>query len=87
MSPAAIWQKGNRSCPTSCYRRSLLQKCRGLFIYDPGDIDQIAKFAAGLGNVELVDVLPFHQMGRFNWKELKLSYTLEGVEPPSPGLI
>jgi pyruvate formate lyase activating enzyme len=27
-------------------------------------------FAAGLGNVERVDVLPFHQMGRFKWKEL-----------------
>ena len=27
------------------------------------DIAQIAKFAASLGNVERVDVLPFHQMG------------------------
>ena len=35
---------------------------------DPDDIAQIAEFAAGLGNVERVDVLPFHQMGRFKWK-------------------
>ena len=31
---------------------------------DAEDIAQIAKFAASLGNVERVDVLPFHQMGQ-----------------------
>lgn len=30
---------------------------------DPGDIANLAGFAASLGNVERVDVLPFHQMG------------------------
>jgi pyruvate formate lyase activating enzyme len=50
---------------------------------DPGDIASIAGFVAGLGNVERVDVLPFHQMGRYKWKELGLEYSLEGVEPPS----
>ncbi len=39
---------------------------------DPSEISHIAEFAAGLGNVERVDVLPFHQMGRFKWKELKI---------------
>ena len=50
---------------------------------DSENIANIAKFAASLGNVERVDVLPFHQMGRFKWKELKLNYTLNDVEPPS----
>lgn len=50
---------------------------------DGEDVEQIAKFTAGLGNVERVDVLPFHQMGRFKWKELGLNYTLERVEPPT----
>jgi pyruvate formate lyase activating enzyme len=50
---------------------------------DPSDIRQIAGFVAGLGNVERVDVLPFHQMGRFKWKQLGLDYKLERVEPPS----
>jgi pyruvate formate lyase activating enzyme len=54
---------------------------------DPEDIAGIAKFAAALGNVERVDVLPFHQMGRFKWKELKLNYTLENVAPPSNDLV
>jgi pyruvate formate lyase activating enzyme len=50
---------------------------------DPNDIARIAGFLAGLGNVERVDVLPFHQMGRFKWKELGMNYTLDDVEPPS----
>jgi pyruvate formate lyase activating enzyme len=50
---------------------------------DLDDIAKIADFAASLGNVERVDVLPFHQMGRFKWKELGLEYKLEDVDPPS----
>ena len=51
---------------------------------DQEDIAQIAQFAAGLGNVERVDVLPFHQMGRYKWKELGMTYMLNDVETPSP---
>jgi pyruvate formate lyase activating enzyme len=50
---------------------------------DPEDVAAVAGFAGGLGNVERVDVLPFHQMGRFKWKELGLEYQLENVETPS----
>jgi len=54
---------------------------------DPEDIAQIASFAAGLGNMERVDVLPFHQMGRYKWKELGMVYTQEDVGPPSGDLV
>jgi pyruvate formate lyase activating enzyme len=54
---------------------------------DAKDIAHIAKFTAGLGNVERVDVLTFHQMGQFKWKELKLDYTLQTVEPPTHELV
>ncbi|HEY5809774.1 MAG TPA: pyruvate formate-lyase-activating protein [Povalibacter sp.] len=50
---------------------------------DADDIGNIARFAAGLGNVERVDVLPFHQMGRFKWERLNMRYALNDVEPPS----
>jgi pyruvate formate lyase activating enzyme len=50
---------------------------------DPDDIASIARFAAGLGNVERVDVLPFHQLGKYKWKELGMPYTLENVESPA----
>ena len=49
---------------------------------DAKDIAQIAKFAADLGNIERVDVLSFHQMGQYKWRELGLDYTLGDVEPP-----
>jgi pyruvate formate lyase activating enzyme len=51
---------------------------------DSGDISAIAAFAAKLGNVERVEVLPFHQMGRFKWETLGIRYALEHTEPPSP---
>ncbi len=54
---------------------------------DPEDIAHVAQFTAGLGNVERVDVLPFHQMGRYKWKELGVDYTLQDVEPPSEELV
>jgi pyruvate formate lyase activating enzyme len=54
---------------------------------DPGEIEGVARFAAGLGNVERVDVLPFHQMGRFKWKELGLEYKLDDVQPPSAEVV
>jgi pyruvate formate lyase activating enzyme len=49
----------------------------------PGEAEGVAGFAASLGNVERVDVLPFHQMGRFKWKELGLEYRLGDTVPPS----
>jgi pyruvate formate lyase activating enzyme len=51
------------------------------------DIGRLAEFAAQLGNVQRVDVLPFHQMGRFKWKELHLDYTLDEIRPPSAELV
>ena len=51
---------------------------------DPEDIAHIAQFAAALGNVERVEVLPFHQMGRFKWEQIGIPYALEAVEAPKP---
>jgi pyruvate formate lyase activating enzyme len=59
------------------------------FVLVPGwtdelaEIDRIAQFAAGLGNVERVDVLPFHQLGRFKWEKLGMDYQLRNTYPPS----
>jgi pyruvate formate lyase activating enzyme len=54
---------------------------------DVADIAKIADFVGGLGNVERVDVLPFHQMGRYKWKQLGLDYKVESVEPPAADLV
>jgi pyruvate formate lyase activating enzyme len=50
---------------------------------DPEDLAKIAEFAAGLGNVERVEVLPFHQMGKYKWERLGIDYQLRDVEPPT----
>src|SRR5262245_55321517 len=50
---------------------------------DPADLANIATFAASLGNVERVEVLPFHQMGMFKWKQLGIPYTLANTLPPT----
>jgi pyruvate formate lyase activating enzyme len=54
---------------------------------DENDINQTAMFAARLGNVARVDVLPFHQMGRYKWKKLGIDYALDDREPPAPWLV
>jgi len=59
------------------------------FVIVPGwtdnmeEVERMAEFAAGLGNVERVDVLPFHQMGRFKWEKLGMEYKMGDAEPPS----
>jgi pyruvate formate lyase activating enzyme len=50
----------------------------------PEIIEGIASFAASLGNVQRVEVLPFHQLGKFKWERLGLEYTLGDAKPPSP---
>jgi pyruvate formate lyase activating enzyme len=54
---------------------------------DTETVTSIARFAAGLGNVERVEVLPFHQMGRFKWEKLGLEYALRDVNAPSGELV
>ena len=51
---------------------------------DDENLRSIADFVAELGNVERVEVLPFHQMGRFKWQKLGLNYTLNDAQPPRP---
>jgi len=54
---------------------------------DAADVDSVAAFAARLGNVERVDVLPFHQLGQHKWQRLGIEYRLEHVVPPANQLV
>jgi pyruvate formate lyase activating enzyme len=83
---------GQDVAPTLDFARRLAARRTPIwirFVLVPGltdDMDDLAKtaeFAAGLGNVERVEVLPFHQMGRFKWERLGLDYTLGDAEPPT----
>jgi pyruvate formate lyase activating enzyme len=50
---------------------------------DPGEVAGVAAFTGQLGNVQRVDVLPFHQMGRYKWSALGLDYRLQETHPPT----
>ena len=54
---------------------------------DPANIDGVARFVAPMRNVEWVEVLPFHQLGAFKWKELGTEYKLADTPPCSPALL
>ena len=82
--------------PTLAFARRLAERRRPVWLRyvlvpgltdDFGGIGEIANFAAGLRNVERVDVLPFHQMGRYKWHQLRIPYTLEDVSPPETELV
>lgn len=77
--------------PVLTFARRLASRNRPVwvrFVLVPGLTDgtetvtQVARFVASLGNVARVDILPFHQMGRFKWKQLGLNYQLDDVQPP-----
>jgi pyruvate formate lyase activating enzyme len=48
---------------------------------DPEAWTRLGQFIATLDNVKALDVLPYHVMGVSKYKELGVSYPLEGVEP------
>ncbi|MFJ3097011.1 pyruvate formate-lyase-activating protein [Streptomyces hydrogenans] len=51
---------------------------------DPADVEGVAAFAGGLGNVSRVDVLPFHKLGEAKWQALGMPFTLHDTPSPTP---
>ena len=85
---------GNEEILEFCHRLAALSRPMWLrYVLVPGltddmeEIGKIARFAASLKVVERVEVLPFHQMGRYKWERLGLDYKLNATEPPSNELV
>ncbi len=51
------------------------------------DLEELGKFVATLKNVDKFEILPYHTMGEFKWRELGIPYPLEGVKPPTPARV
>ncbi len=82
--------------PTLRFARRLAELGRPTwvrFVLVPGVTDAIenvrglALFVAGLGNVERVDVLPFHRMAAGKYQRLGLRFPLADVAPPDEALV
>lgn len=47
------------------------------------DLDALGDFVDTLSNVDRVEILPYHTLGKFKWENLGIPYTLESISPPS----
>lgn len=54
---------------------------------DETAVDGLARFAAGLGSVERVDVLPFHKLGAAKYQALGIPFPLRDNPVPDAGVI
>ena len=45
-------------------------------------LKELAAFVKALGNVQKVEVLPYHTMGAVKYEKLGIDYPLKGVKPP-----
>src|SRR5688572_3376846 len=83
---------GVENTPVQEFARRLAERKQPVwvrYVVVPGWTDTVdeagkmADFVAGLGNVERVDVLPFHQMGKFKWEKLGMEYQMRDAQTPS----
>lgn len=52
-----------------------------------GSVDKLSKYLEQYPNVAKIELLPFHKMGEYKWKELGLEYTLKNTKEPDQELI
>ena len=48
---------------------------------DEQDLLKLKEFISSLKTVEKVELLPYHNMGKYKWSDLGVKYELENVKP------
>jgi len=85
---------GRRIGPTLRFARRLADRGQLVWVRfvlvpgwtdDPDNVAGLARFVASLGNVQRVDVLPFHALGAAKYAALGLDYPCGDVTPPAAG--
>jgi FixJ family two-component response regulator len=72
-SKPADWMTGQENLPLREDRFPVFEELTDS--YD--NVERVADICAGLNSLERVEILPFHQLGRYKWAKLGIDYTLE----------
>lgn len=51
------------------------------------DLIRLGEYISTLGQIEKVEVLPYHKMGEYKWEVLGLSNKLTDIQPPSEEMV
>lgn len=51
---------------------------------DKNDLIELKNFIKSLSNVQKVELMPYHELGKFKWENLGVNYQLEGVPSATP---
>jgi pyruvate formate lyase activating enzyme len=71
------------------YLHQIGQKTWIRYVVIPGYTDddasahQLGKFIQSMENIEKIEMLPYHELGKHKWTAMGEEYQLDGVKPPS----
>jgi len=63
-------------------RRVLLQGINDSAV----ELDRLAAYARDLPNRPVIELIPYHRLGEYKWKELGIRYPLAGAKAPEPAV-
>lgn len=66
-------------CSTDCF--SLIKSLLDLSD-DDDSAHRLGEFTRDMGNVEKIELLPYHELGKHKWVAMGEEYKLDGVKPP-----